>query len=147
LGSGARKIRNIVGEHTSTSVLKYVLGQKKGSVGHLLEVNFLYLQIGELGIIGIVMRKKIVQNQKKMNSLKIQENIGFLNGSLVKGPTLRLPFKNLKKPRCCEDFWMKSVKNLGSFKVLARKTQQLENIENHLVLFFHPKHQRKARNT
>jgi len=31
---------------------------------------------------------------------------------------------------------MKSVKNLGSFKVLARKTQQLENIENHLIFVF-----------
>ena len=33
------------------------------------------------------MRKKTVQNQKKLNSLKTQENIGFLNGSLVKGPS------------------------------------------------------------
>ena len=31
------------------------------------------------------MRKKTVQHPKRLNSLKIQENIGFLNGSLVKG--------------------------------------------------------------
>jgi hypothetical protein len=47
LGSGAREIRNIVGEHASTSVLKYVSGHKT------------------------------VQNLKKLSSLKIQENIFF----------------------------------------------------------------------
>ena len=41
------------------------------------------------------MRKKTVQNPKKLNSLKIQENISFLNGSLVKGPSFET---SIQKP-------------------------------------------------
>ena len=57
------------------------------------------------------MRKKTVQNPKKLNSLKIQENISFLNGSLVKGPSFET---SIQKPLI---FWIqfKTSKNSKFF--------------------------------
>ena len=43
------------------------------------------------------MRKKTVQNPKKLNSLKIQENKSFLNGSLVKGPSFETSIQKHSK--------------------------------------------------